>query len=124
MTSAANQLSAAEAARLITAGKLTSEKLVAACLARVSAREKDVRAWAFLDPELALAQARALDGSAPRSALHGVPVGIKDVFDTADMPTEYNSPIYRGYRPKWDAAAVLQDAREAAANLASRARLG
>ena len=106
MTSAANQLSAAEAARLITAGKLTSEKLVAACLARVSAREKDVRAWAFLDPELALAQARALDGSAPRSALHGVPVGIKDVFDTADMPTEYNSPIYRGYRPKWDAAAV------------------
>src|SRR6185436_9780034 len=44
--------------------------------------------------------------TARRRALHGVPVGIKDVIDTADMPTEYNSPIYRGHQPKWDAACV------------------
>ncbi len=101
-----NQLSAAEAARRIAAGELKSEALVAACLARIAAREPEVRAWAFLEPEAALAQARALDRERPRSALHGVPVGIKDVIDTADLPTEYNSPIYRGHRPRADAACV------------------
>ncbi|HUF81031.1 MAG TPA: amidase, partial [Burkholderiales bacterium] len=101
-----HKLSAAEAARRIANGELTSAALVAACLERIAARENDVQAWAFLDPELALGQARALDRERPRSALHGVPVGIKDVIDTADMPTEYNSPIYRGHRPKWDAACV------------------
>jgi Asp-tRNA(Asn)/Glu-tRNA(Gln) amidotransferase A subunit family amidase len=101
-----NKLSAAEAARRIAAGHLTSESLVAACLERIAAREPEVRAWACVDRELALKQARALDGVSPRSPLHGVPVGIKDVIDTADLPTEYNSPIYRGYRPRWDAACV------------------
>jgi Asp-tRNA(Asn)/Glu-tRNA(Gln) amidotransferase A subunit family amidase len=101
-----NALSAAEAARRIAAGALTSEALVASCLARIAAREAGVRAWAHLDPGHALAQARALDREAPRSVLHGVPVGIKDVIDTADLPTEYNSPIYRGHRPAWDAACV------------------
>jgi amidase len=101
-----NALSAAEAARRIAASELKSEALVAACLERIAAREKDVQAWAHLDPELALKQARALDRERPRSPLHGVPVGVKDVIDTADLPTEYNSPIYRGYRPKWDAACV------------------
>ena len=67
-----------------------------------------MHAWAFVDPERALAQARALDHESPRSPLHGVPVGIKDVIDTADLPTEYNSPIYRGYRPRADAACVAQ----------------
>ncbi|MBI4189061.1 MAG: amidase [Betaproteobacteria bacterium] len=101
-----NELTAAETARRIAHGKLTSESLVAACLERIAAREPDVRAWAFLDAELALNQARTLDREPPRGPLHGVPVGIKDVIDTADMPTEYNSPIYRGYQPKWDAACV------------------
>src|SRR6185503_17498467 len=91
-----NTLSAAEAARAIAAGRLTSESLVAACLERIAAREPEVRAWACVDRELALKQARALDRGTPRSPLHGVPVGIKDVIDTADLPTEYNSPIYRG----------------------------
>ena len=106
MSSAPNELTAAEAARRIARGELTSEALVTACLARITARERDVRAWAFLDADLALAQARRLDREAPRSPLHGVPFGIKDVIDTADMPTEYGSPIYRGHQPKWDAACV------------------
>jgi Asp-tRNA(Asn)/Glu-tRNA(Gln) amidotransferase A subunit family amidase len=101
-----NTLSAAEAARRIAAGRLTSESLVAACLEHIAAREPEVRAWACVDRELALKQARALDRASPRSPLHGVPVGIKDVIDTADLPTEYNSPIYRGHRPRWDAACV------------------
>ena len=101
-----NELTAAEAARRIARGRLSSEALVAACLERIAAREPEVQAWAFLDAGLALGQARALDREPPRGPLHGVPVGIKDIFDTADMPTEYNSPIYRGHRPQWDAACV------------------
>src|SRR5688572_21368846 len=85
---------------------MKSETLVTACLERIAQRDREVHAWAFVDPERALAEARARDREAPRSALHGVPVGIKDVIDTADMPTEYNSPIYRGHQPKWDAACV------------------
>jgi len=85
---------------------MKSEALVTACLERIAQREREVHAWAWLDAEQALAQARERDREAPRSALHGVPVGIKDVIDTADMPTEYNSPIYRGHQPKWDAACV------------------
>lgn len=106
MTLPLNELTAAEAARRIARGQLTSVALVSACLERIAARERDVQAWAFLDAELALKQARARDHESPRSVLHGVPVGIKDVIDTADMPTEYNSPIYRGYQPRWDAACV------------------
>ena len=106
MSCTPNELTAAEAGRRIAGGQLTSEALVAACLERIAARERSVRAWAFLDTDLALRQARRLDREAPRSPLHGVPVGIKDVIDTADMPTEYNSPIYCGYQPKWDAACV------------------
>jgi Asp-tRNA(Asn)/Glu-tRNA(Gln) amidotransferase A subunit family amidase len=65
-----------------------------------------VHAWAFLDPELVLAQARALDAAPVRGPLHGVPLGVKDVMDTFDMPTQMGSPIYAGYRPFADAACV------------------
>ena len=85
---------------------MKSETLVSACLERIAKREPEVHAWAYVDPQRALAEARERDREAPRSPLHGVPVGIKDVIDTADMPTEYNSPIYRGHRPKTDAACV------------------
>lgn len=85
---------------------MRSEALVSNCLERIAEREDEVHAWAWIDPAKALAEARQRDREAPRSALHGVPVGIKDVIDTADMPTEYNSPIYRGHQPKWDAACV------------------
>jgi amidase len=103
-----NQISASDAAAAIAAGKLTSEALVAACLDRIGARENAVQAWAFIDPDLALSQARSRDREKPRSRLHGIPVGIKDVIDTCDMPTEYGSPIHRGHRPNCDAACVAQ----------------
>ena len=103
-----NQISASDAAAAIAAGKLTSEALVAACLDRIGARERAVQAWAFIDPELAVSQARSRDREPPRSRLHGIPVGIKDVIDTGDMPTEYGSPIHRGHRPHCDAACVAQ----------------
>ena len=98
---------AAEAARAIAEGRTTSEAVAGVCLARIAEREETVKAWAFLDPDLALAQARARDAApVPAGPLHGVPVGIKDIFDTADMPTEMGSPIYAGHRPAADAAAV------------------
>ena len=105
---ALNQLSATEAAARIAAGKLKSEALVTACLGRIDQREQDVQAWASFDPELALSQARARDKERPRTRLHGIPVGVKDVFDTADLPTQYGSPIYRGNRATCDAACVAQ----------------
>jgi Asp-tRNA(Asn)/Glu-tRNA(Gln) amidotransferase A subunit family amidase len=102
-----SQLGAAEAARLIATRELTSESLVASCLERIGSRDADVKAWTCCDPEYALRQARALDGAArPLGPLHGVPLGIKDVLDTADLPTEYGSPIYREFSPRWDAACV------------------
>jgi Asp-tRNA(Asn)/Glu-tRNA(Gln) amidotransferase A subunit family amidase len=110
MTIPVNQFTAVQASQAMAEGRLTSEALVAACLERIAAREEDVRAWAFIDPAQALAQARAADvararGGA-RSPLHGMPVGIKDVIDTYDMPTQYGSPIYAGHRPAADAACV------------------
>jgi len=100
------RLEAHEAARRIGAGEITSEALVRACLARIAAREGEVGAWAHVDEDAALAQARALDRTAPRGPLHGVPVGIKDIIDTFDLPTAHGSPIYAGNRPACDAACV------------------
>lgn len=105
---ALNQLSATEAAARIVAGQLKSEALVAACLERIAQRDKDVLAWASINPDLALSQARARDRESPKTRLHGIPVGVKDVFDTADLSTEYGSPIYRGNRAACDAACVAQ----------------
>jgi len=99
-------LSLNEAARRIERGELTSEALVSECLGRIGERDEQVRAWAFVDRDYALAQARALDRGPRRGPLHGIPFGIKDAIDTAELPTEYNSPIYRGHRPKADAACV------------------
>jgi len=106
--SALNTLSATEAAARIAAGRLTSEALVAACIERIQSREPEVRAWAHFDAAIAIEQARARDRETPRTRLHGIPVGVKDVIDTADLPTEYGSPIYRGNRPSCDAACVAQ----------------
>jgi Asp-tRNA(Asn)/Glu-tRNA(Gln) amidotransferase A subunit family amidase len=101
-----NELSACEAARRIARRELTSEALVRACLDRVESREETVRAWAFIDPGLALAEARERDRGPALGPLHGVPIGVKDVLDTADMPTQMGSPIYAGWRPRADAACV------------------
>ena len=83
-----------------------AEERVRECLERIDAREGELRAWAWLDADAALAQARARDAEAPRGPLHGLPVGVKDVIDTADMPTAYGSPIYEGHRPERDADCV------------------
>jgi amidase len=101
-----NRLSALDAVRQIAAGKFSSEALVEACLQRVREREPEVQAWAYQDPDAVLAQARGIDRAAPRGLLGGVPVAVKDVIDTADLPTQYNSPIYRDFRPRADAACV------------------
>ncbi|MFQ5565689.1 MAG: amidase [Paracoccaceae bacterium] len=103
-------LGTAEAARRIAAGALTSEALVTACLARIEARDDAVGAWTFLDPELALAQARAADARRATGdasgALNGVPIGIKDIIDTADMPTGDGFLGHAGRRPAEDARCV------------------
>lgn len=87
-------------------GKQTAVQLAESCLARIEARDRDVQAWAHVNPDQVLAQARARGREAPRSPLHGVPIGVKDIIDTWDMPTEYGSPIYRNHRPRADAACV------------------
>ncbi len=88
------------------ARQLRSEEMVRACLERIEARDDEVSAWAYLDAEQALAQARARDAEPSRGPLHGIPVGVKDIIDTADMPTSYGSSIYEGHRPARDADCV------------------
>jgi len=100
------RLGAAEAARRIAAGDLTSAALVTACLERIAEREETVHAWAHLDPTAALEQASDRDRQAPLGPLHGVPVGVKDIVDTTDLPAERGSPIHAGRRPEHDAACV------------------
>lgn len=99
-------LDASEAATRIRAGTLTSEALVTACLARIDAREADVGAWQYLARDEAIAKAREADRSAGRGPMHGVPIGVKDIFDTHDMPTTLGSPIYVKRQPEWDASCV------------------
>ena len=103
-------LPALEARRLLDEGKIGALELTEACLARIAAEEPRVQAWAFLDPELARAQARRCDEirrtGRPQGPLHGIPVGIKDIVDTKDMPTENGTPIHAGRRPARDAAVV------------------
>jgi len=100
------RLTATEAAARIAAGKLTSEAYVRACVERVRAREPDVAAWQYIDPEYAVAQARQRDRERTRGLLHGVPVAFKDIVDTADMPTGYGSLAHLNHRPAQDAACV------------------
>jgi Asp-tRNA(Asn)/Glu-tRNA(Gln) amidotransferase A subunit family amidase len=103
-------LSASEAAGLIRDGMISSKQLVEACLARIREVDAQVQAWAFLDADYALEQARAADqrrlsGQAV-GPLHGVPVGVKDIFDTSDMPSECGSILYAGRTPSRDATVV------------------
>ena len=99
-------LTASEIVQAIAARKTTAEAVARACLERIAGREPEVQAWQFLDPELVLEQARALDASGKVGPLQGVPVGLKDIIDTCDMPTEYGTPIHAGHRPRIDAACV------------------
>jgi Asp-tRNA(Asn)/Glu-tRNA(Gln) amidotransferase A subunit family amidase len=97
-------LTASEAARQIADRRITAEELVSACLDQIGGREAVVGAWQYLDPERALAAARQRDREPPRGPLHGIPIAVKDLIDTADMPTAYGSPIYRDHRPAADAS--------------------
>jgi Asp-tRNA(Asn)/Glu-tRNA(Gln) amidotransferase A subunit family amidase len=99
-------LSAREAARQIAERRITAEALVSAYLDRIEAREAMVGAWQYLDREGALEAARQRDAEPPRGPLHGIPIAVKDLIDTADMPTAYGSPIYRSHRPAADASCV------------------
>jgi Asp-tRNA(Asn)/Glu-tRNA(Gln) amidotransferase A subunit family amidase len=105
-----NWLSASDAARAIRDGALTSEQLVEGCLARIREAEPQVEAWQHLDPAHALAQARARDADRREGRacgpLHGVPVGIKDIIDTGDMPTEDGTVLHAGRMPDRDAVVV------------------
>ncbi len=103
-----NELTAIEALSRIRAGTLTSEALVTSCLQRIEQREDTVGAWTFLSPEQALDAARNADNDSSDRPLHGIPVAVKDIFDTVDMPTAYGSPIYEGYRPPSDASCVAR----------------
>jgi len=109
-------LSACEAALSIAAGELKSEDLVASCLARIDECEAGIMAWAHLNAVAALEQAQARDESQVRGEtlgpLHGVPVGLKDIIDTADMPTENGSDLFSGRVPDEDATVtrLLRDA--------------
>lgn len=106
------ELGAAEAAEAIRDGRITSAEFVAACLERIAAREPAVGAWAFLDRDLALSRAGDADAlrrsGQPLGPLHGVPVGLKDVIDTADLPTENGTALHAGRRPAEDAAVAVR----------------
>ncbi len=100
------QLSAAAVSALMSRGRLSSVQYTQALLERIALREPLIRAWAFIDPEHALAQATARDREPRRSALHGIAVGVKDVINTRDLPTQHNSPIYQHHQPGEDANCV------------------
>ena len=105
-----HEMTATALAAALRRGDLGSEALVRDCLDRIAALEERVQAWTHLDAGRALADAREADarraGGAPLGPLHGIPVGVKDIFDTADMPTENGTVLHAGRRPREDAAAV------------------
>ena len=100
------ELTATEAAREVRSGGSRPSELMAACLERIAEREPVVHAFVHLDPGAALARAEEADRNVTAAPLLGIPFAVKDVFDTADAPTEYGSSIWKGYRPRADAAAV------------------
>ncbi|EEB85056.1 amidase [Roseobacter sp. GAI101] len=106
----AYKLTATEALALCASGKLTSVELVKSCLAQITATDDAIRAWAYLDQEAAIAQAQECDrirrAGMTIGALHGIPVGLKDIIDTADMPTARGTPIFAGRQTDHDARLV------------------
>jgi len=101
-----NRLSATQAARKLATREITAQALVADCIEHIREREPVVHAWTHLDFDGATARARQLDAMPAKGLLHGLPIAVKDVFDTFDMPTREGSPIYEHHRPASDAASV------------------
>ncbi len=102
-----NRLSATAIVESITSGVCSAESVTRACLARIEEREAEIGAFEYLDPSYAIEQARILDAGPVRGALHGVPIGIKDCFETFDMPTSFGSEIYAGNNTGRDAAIIV-----------------
>ena len=103
-----HELSAVAASQALRTGDLTAETLMRSCLERVSERDHEVRAWAHLDHDQALAAARASDAAGNPGPIGGLPVGVKDIINTADMPTRHGSTIHGLNRPNRDAAVVTR----------------
>ena len=107
-------LPARELSARIASRELSAETVAKALLARIEASEPAIQAWTHINPDQVLSQARELDAGPVRGPLHGLPIGVKDLMDTADAPTGYGSPIYRNHQPSIDAASVAA-ARQAGA---------
>jgi Asp-tRNA(Asn)/Glu-tRNA(Gln) amidotransferase A subunit family amidase len=105
MAGKVGMLSALDLARRIETGELTARAAVELCAEAVAAREPDVGSFVVLDLDAARRAAEV--PSLAATPLRGLPVAFKDIFDTADLPTQYGSPIYAGYRPRADATAVV-----------------
>ena len=105
-------LTALAARERLGSGALSAVELTQACLGRIAERDAEVHAWAFLDRQFALSQAGALDAhrqsGRPVGALHGLPVGIKDIIDTRDLPTENGNALDAGRQPEEDAGIVAR----------------
>src|SRR6266478_6503986 len=112
MTDAFVKLTATDAGAEIARGAISAEDYTRACLDRIEAVDGEIKAFVHLDREHALAQARALDEHRAQrhsiGPLHGIPVAVKDIIDTADHPTEFGSPIGSGRRPRHDATVVAR----------------
>ncbi|HEX2539997.1 MAG TPA: amidase [Caldimonas sp.] len=104
----AHELTAAAATAAMRAGRLRAAELVDACLGRIAEREPSVGAWQCVGAEAARSEAGRRDAEPWRGALHGVPIGVKDIIDTADFPTERGSAIDAGRRPAHDAECVAR----------------
>ncbi|MGZ5090906.1 MAG: amidase [Burkholderiales bacterium] len=115
-----HSLTATQIVAAVSAGETTCEAVARACLERIAEREPTVQAWQYLDPDYVIKEAQALDKGSKRGPLIGVPYGVKDIIDTADMPTEYGTPIHKGHRPQRDAACVALS-RKAGAVLMGKA---
>ena len=101
-----NEMSLSLLFYLIDSGELKPSQLLEACLERISLRDPEVLAFTTLNSENSMESAKILDTETPDNALFGIPVGIKDIMDTTDMPTTRGSPLYEGYYPIRDAACV------------------
>ena len=105
-----NELTAAAAARAIAAGQLTATELAEACLSQIETLDEQLLAWVYVDREAVLAAAQAADAAVsagrPRGPLHGVPIGLKDIYYTAGIPTRAGSEVYKDFVPDYDATAL------------------
>mgnify|MGYP003315993304 CR=1 FL=1 len=101
-----HELSAIESVAKIKSGDLKAEQLVRSCLERIEERDSIVRAWSHLDKDKVIAEAVKSDKAGNPGPLSGLPVAVKDIMDTSDMPTTYGSTIYGGHQPSEDADCV------------------